>query len=170
MSRKELPPERSSTGVLYFGSRLRQIRNERKIPMIAAAEAVHVAPASLSRIETNSSMPSADVFDKLCGLYGIPREDLQDAPLHPRFDPKIRLGISGQGAVEDHVLPKEQIVSPAKPGRVHILFDVRIENIMDEYQLTEIERRLVRGAVEDLTRSLSGRVVVARTNNTNQDK
>jgi transcriptional regulator with XRE-family HTH domain len=55
-----------------IGSRLRTIREQRKIPQVEVAVAVGISRSTLSKYETGGDVPGRDTLIKLADFYGVP--------------------------------------------------------------------------------------------------
>lgn len=73
---------------MNIGSRLRKVREDRKMSGRALALQVGVVPSQISKIESGATNPSIDLLQKLCEALGITMAEFfaEDGPeLAPEF-------------------------------------------------------------------------------------
>lgn len=131
--RPDNPLEYDPNGKLYQGSAIRQKRQEKGISLRGLAELVGYHSGSLSNIENNRTRISEENLTKIAIALGVPMEELKEAPLHPNIPAQL---------LESHKLT----------------FDTRVEQIMDEFGLSQAEKEITRGLILDFTRSMSLRL------------
>ncbi|WP_019202548.1 helix-turn-helix transcriptional regulator [Tsukamurella sp. 1534] len=73
----------------HVGPRLRAIRQERDITLAAVSEATGISVSTLSRLESGSRKPTLELLLPLARTYGLPLDELVDAP--ETGDPRVRL-------------------------------------------------------------------------------
>lgn len=73
----------------HVGPRLRAIRQERDITLTAVAEATGISVSTLSRLESGGRKPTLELLLPLARTYGLPLDELVDAP--ETGDPRVRL-------------------------------------------------------------------------------
>ncbi|WP_414929979.1 helix-turn-helix domain-containing protein [Tsukamurella pseudospumae] len=73
----------------HVGPRLRAIRQERDITLTAVAEATGISVSTLSRLEGGTRKPTLELLLPLARTYGLPLDELVDAP--ETGDPRVRL-------------------------------------------------------------------------------
>jgi len=71
------------------GSRLRQIRAQRKITLMELSERTGISKSTLSRLENGQRRPSLELLLPLAQAYRVPLDELVGAP--DVGDPRIRL-------------------------------------------------------------------------------
>jgi transcriptional regulator with XRE-family HTH domain len=85
VARPENSLEYTSTGELYRGSRIRELRWKKGLSREKMAELLRCDPDSLSNVETNGVNPSQQMLSKICKLLEVPLEHFTQAPVHPRI-------------------------------------------------------------------------------------
>ncbi|MFC7753720.1 helix-turn-helix domain-containing protein [Tsukamurella soli] len=71
------------------GPRLRAIRQERDVTLTTVAEATGISVSTLSRLEGGTRKPTLELLLPLARAYGLPLDELVDAP--DVGDPRVRL-------------------------------------------------------------------------------
>lgn len=76
-----------------LGSRLRSIRESRRLTLATVSEASGISISTLSRLESGSRRPHLDLLLPLARVYRLTLDDLVDAPAlgDPRIRPRPRL-------------------------------------------------------------------------------
>lgn len=85
MARPENPVEYTSTGDLYRGSRIRELRRKKGLSRERMADMLGCDPDALSKVETNGVNPSQQMLSKAAKLLEVPLEYFEQAPVHPRI-------------------------------------------------------------------------------------
>ena len=136
MARPENPLEYTSTGELYRGSLIRELRWKKRLSRGRMAKLLGCNPDSLSKVETNGVNPSQQMLSKIAEVLEVPLERFTEAPVHPRILRKgvqpIVAGAFGAGVGLDETLPRDQ----------HL--ELLVEQIVDEFQLTPAKRKLAK--------------------------
>jgi transcriptional regulator with XRE-family HTH domain len=79
----------SAAAVEHVGKRLKQLRRQRQITLMALAETTGISKSTLSRLETGQRRPTLELLLALSRAYRVPLDDLVAAP--EVGDPRIRL-------------------------------------------------------------------------------
>ncbi|HKG51596.1 MAG TPA: XRE family transcriptional regulator [Actinomycetales bacterium] len=72
-----------------LGPRLRTLRKERDATLTEVADETGISVSTLSRLESGERRPTLDLLLPLARVYGVPLDELVDAP--PTGDPRIHL-------------------------------------------------------------------------------
>jgi transcriptional regulator with XRE-family HTH domain len=78
-----------ATALGRVGPRLRQVRAERALTLVAVAQQTGISTSTLSRLENGQRRPSLELLLPLAQVYRVPIDDLVGAP--EVGDPRIRL-------------------------------------------------------------------------------
>jgi transcriptional regulator with XRE-family HTH domain len=73
----------------HVGTRLKQVRGQRRLTLTAVAQATGISKSTLSRLETGQRRPTLELLLALSQTYRVPLDDLVGAP--EVGDPRIRL-------------------------------------------------------------------------------
>lgn len=82
------------------GPRLRHVRKERGVTLVALAEATGISKSTLSRLESGGRRPSLELLLPIAQAHGVPLDELVGAP--EVGDPRVRLvprRVAGQTVV-----------------------------------------------------------------------
>jgi transcriptional regulator with XRE-family HTH domain len=85
VARPENPVECTSTGELYRGSLIRELRRKKGLSLKRMAKLLGCDPDSLSKVETNGVNPSQQMLLKIAEVLETPLEYFTKAPVHPRI-------------------------------------------------------------------------------------
>lgn len=69
---------------MQFGEKLRKIRQERNLTQPDLAEQLGIEQSWLSKLENEKSLPSSDLLDRICQIFGLTLEQLL-ADLDPHY-------------------------------------------------------------------------------------
>jgi transcriptional regulator with XRE-family HTH domain len=85
VARPENSLEYTSTGELYRGSLIRELRWKKRLSRGRMAKLLGCNPDSLSKVETNGVNPSKQMLSKIAKVLEVPPESFTKAPEHPRI-------------------------------------------------------------------------------------
>lgn len=158
MARPEYSLEYTSTGELYRGSLVRELRWKKRLSRNKMANLLGCNPDSLSKVETNGVNPSQQMLSKIAQVLEVPPESFTKAPVHPRI---LRKGVLagalgagvGLGAILSSARTGQQqtdIGSQQLDQNIGLL----VEQTMDKAQLAPEKRMLAGRLIVENARSV----------------
>lgn len=78
---RHIPPKRS----LPLGTWLRQLRQQRGLPLRAVAAGTEMDSALVSKIELGQRLPTERQAEALADFYGVPNEEMEARRIAARF-------------------------------------------------------------------------------------
>lgn len=88
--------DRIADVLAQVGERLRQLRTNRNVTLVALSEATGISKSTLSRLESGQRKPSLELLLPIAQAHGVPLDELVGAP--EVADPRIRPRPQKRGA------------------------------------------------------------------------
>jgi transcriptional regulator with XRE-family HTH domain len=142
MARPENSLEYTSTGELYRGSLIRELRWKKRLSRGRMAKLLGCNPDSLSKVETNGVNPSEQMLSKIAEVLEVPLESFTKAPVHPRILSKKAAQTVAQPQVVSPLASRPSTTPQSSREAVLKLLEaagVASDDALEGYELVKIE-------------------------------